>query len=447
MGEDKTLEMSRRGFLKASGAAVVLTSAGIAATAEVSSAQAVPVAASEKITMGFIGVAGRGSSLLHDFMKHPDVEVAAICDVYQPHLDKAIETVTAAGGKPQGYADFRKLLEHKDIDAVVVATPPHWHPLISIAACEAGKDVYCEKPMSRYPAECKAMLKAAVDNKRMTQVGTQIHAGDNFRRCVEIVRSGALGKISAVRVVCNMNEFPGAARVKNSAAPPGLDWDMWLGPAPKVPFNQTRFEVHRYFKDYVGSWLHELGPHIVDLGYWAMNPGAPKAVSASGGRYALDDMSDIPDTLDVLWEYDGFTMTWMHTSCNGFNFGFGGAPDGGRRLSVIFQGTNGTLIGDYGSHQIISDGDKLKDFVAPEPSIPSSPGQDREFLDSIKSRKQALCSFEYHEPMALALDLAHLSLNTGRKLHWDAKAGKVTGDPEADKMCTPKYRKPWALPG
>jgi len=439
-----TLELSRREFLKTTGAAVALTGVGISAVAEPSATEAKPTPPSEKITLGFIGIGGRGGGLLNEFLGHPDVQVGAVCDVYEPHLQAAL---TKAGGSAKTYHDFRKLLEQKDIDAVVVATPPHWHPLISIAACEAGKDVYCEKPMSRYPAECKAMLKAAVDNKRMTQVGTQIHAGDNFRRCVEIVRSGALGKISAVRVVCNMNEFPGVTRVEDSSPPEGLDWDMWLGPAPKVPFNQMRFETHRYFKDYVGSWLHELGPHIVDLGYWAMNPGEPKAVSASGGRYALDDMSDIPDTLDVLWEYDGFTMTWMHTTCNGFNFGFGAPPDGGRRLCVMFHGTNGTLIGDYGSLQIISDGDKLKDFKAPDPSIPSSPGQDREFLDSIKSRNRPLCSFEYHEPMALALDLAHISLYTGRKLHWDAKTGKVAGDPEADKMCTPNYRKPWALPG
>jgi predicted dehydrogenase len=442
--EDNEMELSRREFLKTTGAAVALTGAGIAAVgAEPTATEAKPVPPSEKITIGFIGIGGRGGGLFSEFTGHPDVQVGAVCDVYEPHLQAAL---AKSGPNAKAYHDFRKLLEQKDIDAVVVATPPHWHPLISIAACEAGKDVYCEKPMSRYTAESQAMLKAAVSNKRMTQVGTQIHAGDNFRRCVEIVRSGALGKITAVRVVCNMNEFPGAARVNDAAVPEGLDWDMWLGPAPKVPFNQIRFETHRYFKDYVGSWLHELGPHIVDLGYWAMNPGEPKAVSASGGRYVLDDVSDIPDTMDVLWEYDGFTMTWMHTSCNGFNFGFGGPPDGGRRLAVVFQGTNGTLIGDYGSNQIYADGEKLKDFKAPAPSIPSSPGQDRELLDSIKSRKLPLCSFEYHQPMAVALDLAHISLHTGRKIHWDAKTGKVVGDPEAQKMCTPDYRKPWALP-
>lgn len=443
MSENKTSELTRRDFLKTTGAAVALTSVGLAGIGAPSLAEDKPVTPGEKITLGFIGIGGRGTGVMNGFLQYPDVQVGAVCDVYEPHLQAAL---TKAGSNAKGYHDFRKLLEQKDIDAVVVAAPPQWHPLISIAACEAGKDVYCEKPMSRFPAEGKAMLKAAINNKRMTQVGTQIHAGDNFRRVVEIVQSGALGKISSVRVLCTMNEYPGISRVESSTPPDGLDWDMWLGPAPKVEFSQRRFEEHRYFKDYVGSWLHELGPHIVDLAYWAMGVGEPKAVSASGGRYALDDGSDIPDTLDVLWEYEGFNMSWIHTSCNGFNFGFGAAPDGGRRLAVLFHGTHGTLVSDYGSYQIFSDGDKLKDYKAPAPTIPSSPGHDREFLNSIKSRELPLCSFQYHQPLALALDLAHVSLNTGRKLHWDTTEGKITGDPEAEKLCTPTYRKPWALP-
>jgi len=444
MQEKRSFELTRREFLKSSGAAVALAGTGLSILPDSSSAQTKPVSPNEKITIAFIGISGRGSSLMSGFMSYPDVQVAACCDVYEPHLKAAI---ARTDGRAEGYSDFRKLLERKDIDAVVVATPPHWHPLISIYACQAGKDVYCEKPMSRYPAEAKAMLKAAQDNKRITQLGTQIHAGDNYRRAVEIARSGALGKIVNVRVICTMNEYPGGiGHPADTAPPPGLDWEMWLGPAPKRPFNEARFTVHRYFTDYVGSWLHELGPHIVDLAHWAMDPGEPKAVSASGGRFAADDISDIPDTMDVLWEYDGFTMNWIHTSCNSYNFDFGGPPDGGRRLGVIFHGTKGTLLADYGSHKVVSEGGRLKDFQPPAPSIPSSPGHDREFLDAIKSRKNPSCCFEYHKPLAVALDLAHISLRTGRKIHWDAASGRVIGDPEADKMTQPNYRKPWILP-
>lgn len=445
--------MSRRDFIKATGAAVALAGAGVAATSQQSAAQETTVPPSEKIRIGIIGVSGRGMSLMNGFMKYPDVDVVAVCDVYQPRVDEAKAKIAEKGGKADGYSNFKGLLERKDIDAVVIATPPHWHPIMSILACQAGKDVYCEKPISQYPAENIAMLKAARDNKRVTQVGTQIHAGDNYRRVVEIVQSGALGKISTVRVVCNMNEYPGIGTKEDSTPPPGLDWDMWLGPAPKVPFNELRFGVHRYFKDYAPSWLHELGPHIVDLAYWAMNKGwtrnepmYPKAVSASGGRFAVEGTCDIPDTMDVTWEYEGFNMTWMHTMCNSFNFDIGGPPDGGRRLGVLFHGTNGTLLSDYGAHNLISEGDKMKDFQAPEPTIPKSPGQDREFLDAIKSRVQPLCSFEYHQPLALAFDLANISMITGRKIHWDATAGRIVGDKEAQRLCTPNYREPWTLP-
>ncbi len=438
------MELSRRDFLKTTGAAVALTGMGISAAAQVGSGETKATPPGEKITLGFIGVGGRGTGLFNGFTKYDDVQVGAICDAYEPRLQEA---VAKTGGKAKAYKDYRQLLAQKDIDAVVIATPPQWHALMAIEACQAGKDVYCEKPISLYPAESIAMLKAAVDNKRMTQVGTQIHAGDNFRRCVEIVRSGMLGKISTVRVICNMNEYPGLKRVADSEPPEGLDWDLWVGPAPKTKFNQKLFEEHRYFRHYSSSYLHELGPHIVDLAWWAMEPGPLRAVSASGGRFVLQDMSDIPDTFNATWEFDDFTLTWMHSLCNGYNFGFGGDTGGGRKLAVVFQGTDGTLIGDYGSLQLYKDGlDRLDTSAVPAPSIPSSPGQDREFLNSIKTRELPLCSFQYHQPMALAFDLAQLSYETGRKLHWDAKSNQIVGDADAQKQCYPTYRKPWALP-
>lgn len=444
MTESKPDGLTRREFLKTTGAAAALAGVGLGALPG-SAKRAQAAQANEKIVLGFIGIAGRGGGLLNWFQRHPDVEIGAVCDVYEPHLQAAI---ARTDGKAKGYKDFRKLLEQKDVDAVVIGTPPHWHPLMTICACQAGKDVYCEKPICLYPAEGRAMLKAAQESKCVTQVGTQVHAESNFRRAVEIVRSGALGRISAVRVIVTMNEYPGGLGSSPDTAPPdGLDWDMWLGPAPKVPFNKARFESgnHRYFRDYVGSWLHELGPHIVDLAYWAMDPGEPKAVSASGGRFVANGIGDIPDTMDVLWEYDGFTMSWIHTSCNSFNFGFGGPPDCGRRLGVMFHGTNGTLMADYGSYQVISEADRMKDFQPPAPSIPPSPGHDREFLDAIKSRGNPSCCLEYHLPLATALNLGQIALDSGRKINWDSKAGRITGDREAERLAYPSYRKPWRL--
>ncbi len=439
--------LTRREFLKTTGAAAAIVGAGLSAVrarAEDAPAATKNVAANEKIVLGFVGLGGRGMGHLNFFKGQPDVEVGAVCDLYEPRLQAAAQ---ASGGKAKAYHDFRKLLEQKDLDGVVIATPPHWHPLISIYACQAGLDVYCEKPMSRYPAEALAMLKAAQDNKCVTQVGTQIHAGDNFRRVVEIVQSGMIGKVMSVNVICTMNEYPqGIGRPADENPPEGLDWDTWLGPAPKVPFNKMRFEVHRYFKDYCGSWLLELGPHIVDLAQWAMNPGVPLSASASGGRFIADDISDIPDTMQVLWEYPDFTMSWIHTSCNSYNFGFGGPPDCGRRLGVIFHGTKGTAMGDYGWHQVVPEADRLKDVQPPPPSIPSSPGHEREFLNAIKTREQPMCSFEYHTPLAIALNLGQIAYETGEKLKWDAKTGKVVGSREARHAAEPNYRKPWKLP-
>lgn len=435
--------ITRRDFLKQTSAVALGTTIGTSIK-QSWAGEGSKMSASEKIVLGFIGLGGRGLANMAGCMQYPDVEVGAVCDVYEKRLQ---EGLARTDGKAKAYKDFRKLLEQKDLDAVVISTPPHWHPLMAIYACEAGKDVYCEKPISRYVAEARAMAKAARESKRITQVGTQIHAGDNFRRCVEIVQSGMLGKIMSVRVICTMNEYPGGIGKPSDGVPPdGLDWDAWCGPAPLVPFNEARFTAHRYFTDYVASWLSELGPHIIDLAFWAMNPGQPQAVSASGGRFVADDISDIPDTMDVLWEFPGFTMTWMHTSGNSFNFDFGGPPDRGRRLGVMFHGTKGTLLGDYNTCKVISEGDALTNVPMPEPSIPSSPGHYREWLDGIKTRNQPLCNFDYHLPIATTIDLAHVALKVGRKIHWDATDGKVIRDKEANSLLTPKYRQPWTFP-
>ena len=450
MAEEHKHKLSRRDFLKTSSAAAVAVGMGgigmAVANAEVQEKQQT-VPESEKIVLGCIGLGGRGMGVMNGFMRYEDVAIGAVCDVHDERLQAGLE---AAGPQAKGYKDFRELLEQKDVDAVVVTAPPHWHPLISIYACQAGKDVYCEKPISRYPAEAVAMAKAARDNKRVTQVGTQIHSLDNFRRCVEIVRSGMLGKIQCVRVICTLNEYPGGIGLPPDSDPPeGLDWDMWCGPARKVPFNQARFTVHRYFKDYVASWLSELGPHIADLAFWAMDPGQPLSAAATGGRFVADDISDIPDTVNVLWEFPGFNMTWVNTCGNSFDFGLSDGPvsaSRGRALGVMFHGTKGTLLGNYGWHKIVSEADALADVPPPEPSIPSSPGHDREFLDAIKTREQPPCNFDYHLPIAVSIDLAHVALEVGRKVRWDAEKGEIIGDREANALAKPKYRKPWAFP-
>ena len=443
-------QVTRREFLQATSGAAVATLGLTAASAanagpKKETRRRMTTAANDKIVLGFIGVAGRGYGHLDWFGQHPDVTIGAICDVHQGHRDRA---VAKTDGKAKGYSDFRKLLENKDIDAVVVATPPHWHPLVTLAALEAGKDVYCEKPMCRYPNEGRAMVAYAKRFKRVTQVGTQIHATENYHRCVDVVRSGALGPITAVRNLCAMNDnSEGLGSPPDSDPPPGLDWDFWLGPAPKAPFNIGRFRdgMHRYFKDYVDSWLHELGPHIVDLPFWALELGHPKAVTASGGRFATTSIADVPDTMDVVWEYPTMNVTWTLMQANSFNFGVE-KPGPGRRLGILFHGKNATLLANYGLCQVLGeDGKEVEGQTYPQVTKPS-PGHEREFLNSIKSREECSCSFENHLPMHTALNLAHLSLRLGRTLHWDAEKWEVTGDREATHQLTPPYRAPWKLP-
>ena len=400
----------------------------------------------QRVRLGFVGVAGRGyNALMKEFSQFPDAEITAVCDVYAPHRERA---VAFTNGQAAAYHDYKDLIADPNVDAVVVATPPHWHALITLDALAAGKDVYCEKPMCRYPAEGRLMAQYAAKFNRITQVGTQIHATANYRKCVNIVRSGELGEIMMVRNFCTMNDHSeGLGHPADSEPLPGLDWETWLGPAPAAPFNLGRFRdgMHRYFEDYVDSWLHELGPHILELPFWALELPAPTTASAAGGRLATDSMADVPDTMEVVWEFPNRLMTWSMMQANSFHFGIGN-PGPGRHLGIVFHGTKGTLVANYGLCEVYdADGKRLPDKDYPD-AVPVSPGQTREFLDGVKSRQECSCSFAAHLPMHTALNLAHLSLKVGRKLQWDDTTGQVVNDAEANRLLAPQYRPPYRLP-
>jgi predicted dehydrogenase len=380
--------------------------------------------------------------LLDIFKQFPDARVAAVCDVYEPHRLRAKE---AAGGKPEVYKDFREVLDRMDVDAVVVATPDHWHAIPTILACQAGKDAYCEKPLSYRVAEGRAMVATAERYKRVTQMGNLIHAGENYRRVVEVVRSGVLGTISKTRVWRNadQNAPNGLGNPPDSDPPPGLDYDFWLGPAPKRPFNPNRFTFNfRYFWDYAGGHLTDFCCHIVDLVHWAMEVDAPETVVATGGRYALRDNAETPDTLEVLYHYakgeKGFDMIWSQTDAS--SHGFDGRP-----LGIMFQGTEGTLVADYGSFQVFSENGRTIDL--PPSSLPRSKGHHREWLDAIKSRSQCSCHFEYGHRLSTIGHLGNIALWTGERLRWDAHAERITNHDDANRhLAREEYRAPWALP-
>jgi predicted dehydrogenase len=403
--------------------------------------------ANDKIHVGLIGCGGMGRGNLRNCAAHPDVAVTAACDVQQGRLDA---TVNAYKESAKPYRDYRELLAQKDVDAVIVATPPHWHTLQAVHACEAGKDIYVQKPMTLYLGESLALMNAVKKHKRISQIGTQIHAGENYRRIVEYIRSGNLGKISVVRTFNVMNQGPsGVGTDPGTPIPDGVDWEMWIGPGPMRPYNRILAASsynHCSFMDYSGGWLPGMAPHIIDLPIWALDLDYPTNVSCSGGRFVIQDDGDAPDVQEVLWQYPDMTMTWMGELANSYGFDLHGDPVPKRRLGIYFHGVNGTMYCNYGMFKIVPEGDRMDGAEAPEPSIPSSPGHEREWLDCLRTREQPSCSVFYHSKIDVPLVLANLSLKLGRSIRFDPAARRILDDEEAARLAVPEYREPWKFP-
>jgi predicted dehydrogenase len=419
---------TRRAFLGAA-------AAGLAAAR----AQTPP---SSRIRIGFIGCGGMGSGRIRHFLEHADVEAAAVCDVDRTHLERAAALVESLRGRrPAAYADFRRVLEQKDIDAVMIATPDHWHALPAILACQAGKDVFVEKPFSYSIGEGRRMVEAARRHGRVTQMGNHIHNDlPNYRRVVELVRSGRLGKI--VRVHCGLRSNEKSIGSPPDGPPPAeLDYDFWLGPAPKRPYNPNRAHVRfRYFWDYSGGVFADFWCHYADVAYWALGLEAPLAVSASGGRWLAEDNAETPDVFEAVFEYPGpLLLTWSQHPQGRPGFEHMGS-------CVIFEGTEATLVTNYSKHEVWVKGKPEPDFPRPAPTIPDSPGHIREFLDAIRSRnRETTCNFDYGHRLNQAALLANIAFRTRARLEWDAAAGRITNHKEANRFLTRRYRKPWRL--
>jgi len=401
--------------------------------------------ANDRIEIGLIGAGGMGRVNLRNCAQYPDVAVTGISDVWQPRLEAAVAQYKASA-KP--YRDYREMLQQPGLDGVIIATPPHWHALQAVDACRAGKDVYIQKPMTLSIAESVAVVNAVKKHQRISQVGTQIHAGENFRRVVEFVRSGRLGKISVVRTFLVMNQGPeGIGSAPNTDPPKDLDWELWLGPYPMRPFNPLIVQSgsNRCSFLELGSWTPGMAPHILDLPYWALGLGFPSATSSAGGRFVIRDAGDAPDTQDALWRFPELTMTWMMSLVNSYGFDLGsGKP--ARRLGIYFHGVNGTLYANYDTYRVVPEGDRMKDASPPKPSIPPSPGHEREWLDCMRSRQQPSCSVFYHHPIDVAISLAMLSYRLGRTIHFDPVRQQIVHDQEAARLAKPDYRHPWKFP-
>ncbi len=409
--------------------------------------------------VGFIGYGLIGSQHVRDFRNQTDADLAAMSDVYQPRLEQG---VAACGGNAKGYRDFRKLIEDKDIQAVVVSTPDHWHALMTIMACAAGKDVYVKKPLSLFVREGRWMVEAARRYQRVVQVGTQQRSGKHYQKAAEMLRAGYIGKMMSARMGAFRNVMPGFGTPPDSAPPSDLDYDMWLGPAPKRPYNPRRSLYHfRWFWDYSGGQMTNLGAHEIDIVQWAMQVKGPTAATSSGGRFALEDNGETPDTQDALFEYPGFTAVFSMREASAGQRGEG---------KLEFFGTKGSLRIDRSGFEILPDmkidpfnaipqfsgqpvGGPKRSSVTPTPWIEpykmagSSAEQlnlhVRNFLDCVKSRERPIADIEQGHEVTTTCHLANISLRTGRKIRWNPETEEIAGDAEAAKWLERPYRKPW----
>jgi predicted dehydrogenase len=450
------MKMSRRRFMQNS------TAAGLAIGATALSTNRV-FGANERINVGVIGYGLIGRIHTRNFKVQPDVNVAAISDPYQPRLEAGAELV---GGGVAKHADFRRILDDKSIDAVVVATPDHWHALQTMMACAAGKDVYVEKPLTLFVNEGKWLLDVARRYKRVVQVGTQQRSGPHFVRAKELVQKGGLGQLVSVQNHYYRNVSPGFGTPADTDPPRELDWDMWLGPAPMRRYNPNRAIYHfRWFWDYSGGQMTNLGQHSLDIVHWYMNVPV-KSVYSCGGRHYLKDNCEVPDTQDVILEYPGFVVScqYREASAGREGQGMGGLVFQGTRATMPISRLGFEIIPDAKVHPIntvsaILGGHPVggpqpipepKDQTWTKPEVDKSGNameayklHTRNFLDCIKSRKEPVSDLKSGHEIVTACHLANISLRTGRKINWDAQKEEIIGDAEANAMLTRPYRAPW----
>jgi predicted dehydrogenase len=448
--------VTRREFGKTAAAACVGTALGASRI----------LGANDRVGVGFIGVGNRGDQVLDAFLAHRDAEIVAISDIYQPYVDFAAKK---AGGQPARLADYRKILDMKDVDAVAVCTPDHWHALQTIHACEAGKDVYVEKPLSLVVSEGRAMVNAARKNNRVVQVGINRRSVTFVKEAADLVRTGAIGKVTVARSFHIQNEWPkGIGAPPNGQPPPDVDWDAWLGPAPKRPYNKNRtFYRFRWFYDYSGGQVTNFGVHYMDAIHWALGHDAPLAVTAMGGKFVMEDNREVPDTLEVLWTYPGNTLvTFSQYNATAVP----AARD--RRVEIEFRGTKGTLYLFSDGYEIVPDEITPNEFPARTPidrqhergyrvgarplieatkktgggSSSDTAQHARNFLDCVKSRAACNCDIETGHRSTSATLIANVAHKTKSYLEWDREAERFTNNADANKLLTYRYRQPYKLP-
>lgn len=457
------LKTTRREFLRHSTAATAGMTLGlnlIGAT-DMRSARG----ANEKIRVGFIGVGNRGTQLLHGFMAQDDVDIVALCDVYEPYLSRSHADISKSildsiggrapkmgekfSGKVAKYKDFRRVLDRKDIDAVVIATPDHWHAAQTVMACQAGKDVYVEKPLSVTIHEGRKMIEAARKYNRIVQVGLHRRSSKMYAELATQVQAGKIGKVTVARAYRVSNMSPaGIGRYPDKTPPKELDWDLWLGPRPMRPYKENlvlyKFRWWQSYSSQIANW----GVHYCDAIRWLLNEEAPVSISAHGGRFAVDDDRTVPDTMEVIFELpSGMLLVFGQYEANGIS------PLQGNEIEL--RGTLGNLCSGGRGYEIIpSPGGQFQPgqpHIKAEAKEVSEGGTSltvqhiRNFCDCVKTRHRTHCDMETgHRSTTFAL-LANIALATKSRIDWDPKAERITNNEQANDLLHYEYRRPWTL--
>jgi len=435
--------MNRRYFLMSSAAALGAASSTFASP-------------NDTVRVGCIGVGGKGDKLggrgkdhLNGYTKLPNVEVAAVCDVDESHLNYGLDLVEkATSRRPRGYADFRKLLEDKTIDAISIATPNHWHTLMTIMGCQAGKDVYVEKPCTHNIFEVKQIVAAARKYDRMVQQGSQIRSSPAVEEAVQKMRDGLIGDVYLARGLCyKWRDTIGRAPVE--PVPPGVDYDLWTGPAPKREFTMNRFHYNwHWFWDYGNGDLGNQGIHQVDVARWGLGVRYPVKVSAIGGHFMFDDDQETPNTLNCAFEFNENGKRRMmefevrHWISNGESTIHD--AKGPNSIGNLFYGSKGYLVVDsYASYKTW-----LGEKQEPGPERREDGNHFLNFIDAVRSRKRETLNAEIDEGAAstVLVHLANISYRVGRTIHFDSNTMTCTGDAEANRLLTRAYRKPFVVP-
>ncbi len=406
------------------------------------------VAPGDQVNIGAIGINGMGWANVNAALKVPGVNLVALCDVDKNVLDKRMADLVAMKvdtSKIKTYGDYRQLLDRKDIDAVIIGTPDHWHALIMIHACEAGKDVYVEKPVGNSIGECRAMVAAQKKYSRIVQGGQWQRSQQHFKDAVDFVYTGQLGNIRTVKVWCYQGWMKPDIVRPDSPPPPGVDYTQWLGPAPARTFNASRFHFNfRWFWDYAGGLMTDWGVHLVDYGLLGMKAGVPKTISALGGRFAYPDLyEETPDTLTTLYEFDTFNLVWDHAM---------GIDNGsyGRDHGIAYIGNNATLIVNRGGWEVIEE-KQSKNKVAKPLAEVSDNGVEKHwvnFIDAVRSRKteNLHCPIEAGAHVATVAQMGNIAFRSGQKLTWDKAAGKFTDENINRQYLMKEYHNGYKLP-